>query len=166
LSRSIGPCSTATSLRKSDPALATANEPADPTTLIAKARAALGRAHAPYSQFPVAAAVVDDRGETYVGVNVENVSYGLTMCAERVAIFSAIASGARRIVAVAITSKNGTSVAPCGACRQVMAEFCRPDTAVTNATAAVANTVAIIHLMTSVSSADRSAFVAKCETAA
>jgi cytidine deaminase len=105
-------------------ALSMANVSVDPIELIAQARACLDRAYAPYSGFPVAAAVLDDRGRVFTGVNVENASYGLTMCAERVAIFSAIAAGARRILAVAVTSKKVASVPPCGACRQVMAEFC------------------------------------------
>lgn len=94
--------------------------------LVGKARSVVAHAYAPYSQFPVGAAVLDDRGRIFTGANVENASYGLTMCAERVAIFSAIADGARSIAAVAITAKNVNSVAPCGACRQVMAEFCQP----------------------------------------
>lgn len=108
-------------------ALAKADVPVDPSKLIAQARACLDNAYAPYSRFFVAASVIDDRGRIFTGVNVENASYGLTMCAERVAIFSAIAAGARRIVAVAVTSSNTDSVPPCGACRQVMAEFCHPD---------------------------------------
>jgi cytidine deaminase len=87
------------------------------------ARDSLARSYAPYSKFPVAAAVVDDDGRIFTGVNVENASYGLTMCAERVAIFNAIAAGAKRLRALALTSKNSASVMPCGACRQVMAEF-------------------------------------------
>jgi len=94
------------------------------TSLIARARGCLEQAYARYSHYPVAAAVLDDRGQVFIGVNVENASYGLTMCAERVAIFSAIAAGAKRIVAVAVTSKSIKAVTPCGACRQVMAEFC------------------------------------------
>jgi cytidine deaminase len=109
------------------PAVAKANDLVDPNGLIAQARACLDQAYAPYSRFPVAAAVVDDSGRIFMGVNVENASYGLTMCAERVAIFSAIAAGARKIVAVAVTSRNAVSLPPCGACRQVMAEFCDPE---------------------------------------
>ena len=108
------------------PALAKPNIAVDPKKLIAQARACPDLAFAPYSQFPVAAAVVDDEGRVFTGVNVENVSYGLTMCAERVAIFTAVAAGARRIIAVAVTAKNAASITPCGACRQVMAEFCDP----------------------------------------
>jgi cytidine deaminase len=99
----------------------------DPSELIARARACLDRAYAPYSRFFVAAAVLDDRGQLFTGVNVENASYGLTMCAERVAIFTAIASGSRKIVAIAVTSGKKSPVFPCGACRQVMAEFCAPE---------------------------------------
>jgi cytidine deaminase len=108
-------------------ALAKPSIPIDPKKLIAQARACLDLAFAPYSQFPVAATVVDDEGRVFTGVNVENASYGLTMCAERVAIFTAVAAGARKIIAVAVTAKNAASITPCGACRQVMAEFCDPD---------------------------------------
>jgi len=97
-----------------------------PRTLIATAREVLGRAYAPYSKFPVAAAVVDEDGRVFTGVNVENASYGLTMCAERVAIFTAIAAGAKKLRALALTSKTGGTLMPCGACRQVMAEFFEP----------------------------------------
>ena len=85
--------------------------------LAARARA---RAHAPYSGFPVGAAVVTDAG-IFVGCNVENASYGLTCCAERVAIFTAVAAGATTLHAVAVVSGPGASC--CGACRQVLAEF-------------------------------------------
>ena len=85
------------------------------------------RAYAPYSRFQVAAAVLDERGRLFTGVNVENISYGLSMCAERVAIFSAIAAGARRIIAVAVTSSGADLLSPCGACRQVIAEFAAAD---------------------------------------
>ena len=104
--------------------------PADPLQLLDAARACLARAYAPYSQFPVAAAVVDDRGRVFTGANVENASYGLTMCAERVAVFAAVAAGARRIVAVAVTAQKMRPITPCGACRQVLAEFCDPSTPV------------------------------------
>jgi cytidine deaminase len=69
---------------------------------------------------------VDDEGRVFTGVNVENASYGLTMCAERVAIFTAIAGGAKKLRALALTSKISPPVMPCGACRQVMAEFFDP----------------------------------------
>ena len=81
------------------------------------------RAYAPYSHFPVGAAVLCDDGTSFAGCNVENASYGLTICAERNAVFQAVASGRRRIVAVAIYTATEAPSAPCGACRQVIAEF-------------------------------------------
>ncbi len=90
--------------------------------LIAQALAALENAYAPYSRFPVGSAVATDRG-VFVGVNVENASYGLSICAERVAIGAAIAAGATRITEVAVASTSSPPAAPCGACRQVIAEF-------------------------------------------
>lgn len=101
--------------------------PTDPNDLIARARECLDRAYAPYSRFRVAAALVDDRGRVFTGVNVENISYGLSMCAERVAIFAALAAGARRITALAVTSSGADLLSPCGACRQVIAEFAAPE---------------------------------------
>lgn len=78
-------------------------------------------AHAPYSNYRVGAAVLSDDGRIFQGVNIENASYGLTCCAERTAVGSAITAGAKRILAIAICTDN--AVAPCGACRQVLAEF-------------------------------------------
>lgn len=97
-----------------------------PQALIARARDCLSRSYAPYSKLSVAAAVVDDEGRIFTGVNVENASYGLTMCAERVAIFNAIAGGATKLRALALVSSNAAPLMPCGACRQVMAEFFDP----------------------------------------
>jgi len=78
--------------------------------------------YSPYSKFKVGAAVLCEDGKVFGGTNIENVSYGLSMCAERIALFSAIANGAKKIKAVAIyTSKGNTT--PCGACRQVIVEF-------------------------------------------
>ncbi|HEX5459242.1 MAG TPA: cytidine deaminase [Steroidobacteraceae bacterium] len=99
----------------------------DPDALLTLARECLERSYAPYSRFPVAAAVVDDRGRVFTGVNVENISYGLSMCAERVAIFTAVAAGARRITALAVTATGAELLSPCGACRQVVAEFAPPE---------------------------------------
>jgi cytidine deaminase len=90
--------------------------------LVAAARAARERAYAPYSRFSVGAAVRTDAG-TFVGANVENASYGLSVCAERVAAASAVASGARRIEAVAIATGAPRPTPPCGACRQFLHEF-------------------------------------------
>ncbi|MBW7974063.1 cytidine deaminase [Bradyrhizobium sp. BR 10289] len=101
-----------------------------PPELVARARQALGFAYARYSNFAVAAAVIDERGRLFQGVNVENASYGLTICAERAAIFSAVSQGARRITAIAITAEKTKALEPCGACRQVMLEFCEPGTRV------------------------------------
>jgi cytidine deaminase len=81
------------------------------------------RAYAPYSNFHVGAAVVDEQGRIFTGCNVENLSYGLTICAERVAISSAIAAGAKSLSTIVVVADTDTPVSPCGACRQVMAEF-------------------------------------------
>ncbi len=90
--------------------------------LIERARAAAAHAYAPYSGVKIGAAV-SASGNIYVGCNVENASYGLSVCAERNAIFAAIADGARKIDALAVWSDDVTPY-PCGACRQVIAEFC------------------------------------------
>jgi cytidine deaminase len=98
------------------------------SALLAAARAVRKRAHAPYSNFAVGAAVLDERGRLHVGCNVENASYGLTVCAERNAIAAAVAAGARRIRAVAVVSAARPPASPCGACRQVIAELGAADT--------------------------------------
>lgn len=95
--------------------------PPEDQQLIHAARAAQQHAYAPYSGYPVGAAVRTVEGRIFIGCNVENASYGLSICAERAAVFSAIAAGARAIVAVAVCTPDGGT--PCGACRQVLAEF-------------------------------------------
>ncbi len=81
------------------------------------------QAYAPYSKFAVGAALLTDDGQVFKGCNVENVSFGLTMCAERVAVGSAISHGCERFQILALTSTSVEAVVPCGACRQVLAEF-------------------------------------------
>src|SRR4051812_17331985 len=93
--------------------------------LIETAVEAQKRAYCPYSRYPVGAAVLTEGGRVFPGCNVENASYGLAMCAERAAIYHAVASGADSIVAVAIV---GAAAKPCGACRQVMHEFSDKET--------------------------------------
>lgn len=80
-------------------------------------------AYAPYSKFAVGAAVLSADGRVFQGCNVENLSFGLTNCAERVAIGAAVAAGCRDLMAVAVVADTATPISPCGACRQVMAEF-------------------------------------------
>lgn len=89
----------------------------------AAAEAAAEKAYCPYSKFPVGAAVLTEEKEIFVGCNVENASLGLTMCAERNAVFQAVTRGHRRIVAVVIVTPTSTPTTPCGACRQVINEF-------------------------------------------
>jgi cytidine deaminase len=95
----------------------------DRDALVKKAHEVLERAYAPYSGFRVGAAVLAEDGSVYVGCNVESASLGLTVCAERAAVAAAVAGGATRLRAVAVASEAEAPVAPCGACRQVLAEF-------------------------------------------
>ena len=97
---------------------------AEDNRLLKAARKAMQHAHAPYSNFRVGAAFLTKRGELFAGCNVENASYGLTNCAERTAIFSAVAElGKFEIRAVAVVNDQGVPCSPCGACRQVIYEF-------------------------------------------
>jgi cytidine deaminase len=94
-------------------------------SLLKAAKAAMKKAHAPYSKFQVGAALLTTEGEVFTGCNVENASYGLTNCAERTAIFTAVAKlGSKmRIEAIAVVNNQGVPCSPCGACRQVIYEF-------------------------------------------
>jgi cytidine deaminase len=91
--------------------------------LLSAARDARERAYAPYSNFRVGAALDTGDGNVIVGSNVENASYGLSMCAERAAIFAAVSAGFRAFTAIAVAGPEGELTSPCGACRQVLAEF-------------------------------------------
>lgn len=81
-------------------------------------------AHAPFSRFLVGAALEDESGRIHTGCNVENATYGLTLCAERLAIFKAVSEGVRKFRRIAIAADTGTLTPPCGACRQILWEFC------------------------------------------
>lgn len=94
--------------------------------LLAKARQAAKNSYSPYSRFPVGAAVLAGR-KVYAGSNVENASYGLTVCAERVALAAAVSAGERRPRKLAVVGGTRKAARPCGACLQVLAEFCGPD---------------------------------------
>ena len=98
------------------------------TDLLSLARAAQTRAYAPYSGFHIGAAIRLENGDVFAGCNVENASYGATICAERGAILTAVAaSGHVRVVEVVVASEGNPPWPPCGMCRQVLAEFCTPD---------------------------------------
>ena len=94
------------------------------TELIRAALDARNHAHAPFSNFLVGAALQDESGRIFTGCNVENATYGLTICAERVAVFKAISEGARKFAAIAVTADTDVLTPPCGACRQILWEFC------------------------------------------
>lgn len=91
--------------------------------LVRFAQIAQNNSYAPYSKFHVGAAVKAEDGKIYAGTNIENASYGLTICAERAAVFNAISQGQRKVMAIAVTSSSGRPTPPCGACRQVIREF-------------------------------------------
>jgi cytidine deaminase len=91
--------------------------------LLREAERTRRRAYAPYSRFAVGAALQATDGRVFLGANVENASYGLTVCAERVALWKAVSEGAREFTALAISTSPGSAGSPCGACRQTLAEF-------------------------------------------
>jgi len=95
----------------------------DDRALLDAARAARSGSYSPYSHFAVGAALLDAQGRVWTGANVENASYGLSMCAERSALFYAVAQGATEFVAAAVAGPDGVLTLPCGACRQVLWEF-------------------------------------------
>jgi cytidine deaminase len=95
--------------------------------LVKAARGAATAAYCPYSGYPVGAAVLTPEGQVYTGCNVENVSYGLSNCAERTALFKAVSAGCRAFAALAVAGGTERAASPCGACRQVLAEFCAPE---------------------------------------
>jgi cytidine deaminase len=97
----------------------------DNDELVRAAEAARARAYAPYSRYQVGAAVRGDNGKIYTGANVENASYGLALCAERNAVAAAVLDGVRRLTAVAVITSTSPPAAPCGMCRQTLAEFAR-----------------------------------------
>jgi len=94
--------------------------------LVTQAREVAGRAYAPYSRFQVGAVLVGKDGRIFAGCNVENISFGLTICAERNAVFAAVAAGCREFAKIVIVADTAVPASPCGACRQVLAEF-NPD---------------------------------------
>ncbi|MEI6517042.1 MAG: cytidine deaminase [bacterium] len=94
--------------------------------LVKAALQAAQASYSPYSRFPVGAALLVDGGKVYAGCNVENASYGLTLCAERVAVLKAVSEGKRKFRALAVAGGRNRAVRPCGACLQVLAEFCDP----------------------------------------
>src|SRR5512141_2079834 len=92
--------------------------------LIEAALSAREHAHAPFSGFKVGAAVETDEGRIYTGCNVENATYSLTLCAERLAVFKAMSEGARKFRRIAVAADTETLTPPCGSCRQILWEFC------------------------------------------
>ncbi|OUM89133.1 cytidine deaminase [Caldibacillus debilis] len=95
--------------------------------LIEEAKKALDFAYVPYSRFPVGAALLTEDGKVYRGCNIENAAYSMCNCAERTAIFKAVSEGDRKFAKLAVVADTERPCSPCGACRQVISEFCRKD---------------------------------------
>ncbi|MEZ0480506.1 cytidine deaminase [Planococcus sp. SSTMD024] len=114
----------------------------DKQQLMEQAISARENAYVPYSKFPVGAALLSKDGTVYTGCNIENAGYSLTNCAERTAVFKAVSEGVKQFEALAVAADTKGPVAPCGACRQVLVEFCAPDMPVylTNLEGAVSET--------------------------
>lgn len=117
-----------------------------PKSLLAAAFKAATRSYSPYSKFPVGAALLTRTGKIVSGCNVENASYGLSLCAERTALATAVAAGHRRFKAIAVVGGRRKAVRPCGACLQVLAEFCDPATPVFLAPLDKPDAVEYLHL--------------------
>lgn len=98
---------------------------------IDQAVAMLDKAYVPYSKFPVGACLVTEDEKLYTGINIENASFGLTNCAERTAFFKAVSESEKQFKHLVVAGNTEGPISPCGACRQVMAEFCAPDMPVT-----------------------------------
>ena len=99
----------------------------DTKNLIEQSKKAREKAYVPYSKFQVGAALLTEDGEVFHGCNIENAGYSMTNCAERTAMFKAVSEGHRKFAAIAVTADTEGPVSPCGACRQVLAEFCPAD---------------------------------------
>lgn len=100
---------------------------AEMKSLLRLALKASRQSYSPYSRFPVGVALVTEKGEVFTGCNVENASYSLTLCAERVALVKAVSEGKRKFAVMAVVGGKGRPIRPCGACLQMLAEFCAPD---------------------------------------
>lgn len=118
----------------------------DPSGLVELAERAREHAYAPYSRFRVGAALLTEAGNVYVGCNVENATYGATICAERAAICAMVAGGENKLTAIAVFSDADPPATPCGICRQVLAEFAE-DAVVIVATARQRSTLSLANLL-------------------
>ena len=94
--------------------------------LVDQAKGVMNHSYSPYSKFRVASAVRTSDGRVFTGVNIENASFGGTVCAERIAVFKAISEGAKKIISISVITETDEPCSPCGFCRQVLVEFCDP----------------------------------------